>query len=113
MLYRSRISRSRLTASNCLGPSIRFLTSGRPTRSMRTLNVPRVSVSATTPTSAAPPSRPQSPSPPAPRAAGGLDYGPEYVLAVGEGGAVIAECELSGRDRLQRGGSIEDERVPP
>ena len=31
-----------------------FFTSGRPTRSIRTLNVPRVSVSATTPTSSAP-----------------------------------------------------------
>ena len=55
MLYRSRISRSRLTGSNCFGASIMFFTSGRPTRSIRTLNLPRVSVSATTPTSAAPP----------------------------------------------------------
>ena len=41
-------------------PSIMFFTSGRPTRSIRTLSLPRVSVSATTPTSAAPPSSARS-----------------------------------------------------
>src|SRR5215218_8037814 len=50
----SRISRSRLTASNCIGASSMFFTSGRPTRSNLTFSLPRVSVSATTPTSGAP-----------------------------------------------------------
>ena len=56
MLYRSRISRSRFTGSNSFGASIMFFTSGLPTRSIRTLSLPRVSVSATTPTRPAPPS---------------------------------------------------------
>jgi hypothetical protein len=50
----SRISRSRLSWSNCFGASSMFFTSGRPTRSNRTFSFPRVSVSATTPTSGAP-----------------------------------------------------------
>ena len=60
MLYRSRISRSRFTWSNSFGASIMFFTSGRPTRSIRTLNSPRVRVSATTPTSAPPGRKPVS-----------------------------------------------------
>ena len=60
MLYRSRISRSRFTGSNSFGASIMFFTSGRPTRSIRTLNSPRVRVSATTPTSVQPGRKPVS-----------------------------------------------------
>src|SRR3954452_14701139 len=60
MLYRSRISRSRFTGAKSFGASIMFFTSGRPTRSTRTLNSPRGRVSATTPTRGASPRNPAS-----------------------------------------------------
>ena len=102
MLYRSRISRSRFTGSKSFGASIMFFTSGRPTRSILTLNVPRVRVSATTPTR----------SPPGQEAGVDLDDDAEHVLAVEEDRAGIGESELPGRDRRQGGAGIHDERVP-
>src|SRR5687767_6086008 len=79
-----------------------FLTSGRPTRSMRTVNLPRVSVSATTPTSCAPPRR----------NAVEFDDEAQDVLAVEEDRPRIGERELARRDRGQCRVRVHDERVP-
>ena len=80
-----------------------FFTSGRPTRSMRTLNLPRVNVSATTPTSVLLAEEARTVD---------LDDEAQDVLPVHEDRAVLGERELLGRDRLQRRGRVEDERIP-
>ena len=78
------------------------MTSGRPTRSMRTLNLPRVSVSATTPTSARAPSV----------GAVDLDDEPEDVLAVeiDRPGSLKARSPVA--TVFSAAGASQDERIP-
>ena len=88
--------------SNCFGASIMFFTSGRPTRSIRTLNSPRVSVSATTPTSSQPGRKPVSIS-----TTRLSTFLPSRKIDPGS-----VNASLPRRDRLQGGAGVHDERVP-
>ena len=92
-----------MTWSNCFGPSIRFLTSGRPTRSMRTEKLPagqRLGDDGDQPD--APPSTARSR---ARRRGRGRSCRRGRSSRVGERAAAR-------RDRPERGRGVEDERVP-